>query len=75
VQDLGVQACTKHYIGNELEKNRDTVSANIDDRTMHELYLWPSADAVKANVASVICSYNKVNSTYVCENDKLMNGL
>ena len=38
MQDLGVQACTKHYIGNEQEKNRDTVSANIDDQTMHELY-------------------------------------
>ena len=75
MQELGVQACTKHFIGNEQEKNRDTVSANIDDRTMHELYLWPSADAVKASVASVVCSYNKVNSTYACENGKLMNGL
>ena len=75
MQDLGVQACTKHYIGNEQEKNRDTVSANIDDRMVHELYLWHSADAVNANVASVICSYNKVNSTYACENGKLMNGL
>lgn len=54
MQDLGVRACTKHYIGNEQEKSRDTVSANIDDRTMHELYFWPSADAVKANVASVM---------------------
>jgi beta-glucosidase len=75
MQDLGVRACTKHYIGNEQEKNWDTVSANIDDRTMHELYFWPSADAVKANVASVICSYNKVNSTCACENDELMNSL
>ena len=75
MQDLGVQACTIHYIDNEQEKNWDTVSANIDDRMMHELYLWPSADAVKANVASVMCSYNKVNSTYACKNDKLMNGL
>lgn len=75
MQDLGVQACAKHCIGDEQEKNRDTMSANIDDRTIHELYLWPFADAVQANVASVICSYNKVNSTYACENDKLMNGL
>lgn len=42
---------------------------------MHELYLWPFADAVKANVASVMCSYNKVNGTYACENDKALNGL
>lgn len=75
MQGPGIQACAKHYIGNEQEKNRDTMSANIDDGTMHELYLWPFADAVQANVASVMCSYKKVNSTYACENDKLMNGL
>jgi len=48
MQDLGVQACAKHCIGDEQEKNRDTMSANIDDRTIHELYLWPFADAVQA---------------------------
>ena len=75
MQGPGVQACAKHYIGNEQEKSRNTMSANIDDRTMHELYLWPFADAVQANVAPVMCSYNKANSTYACENDKLMSGL
>ena len=67
MQDAGVQACAKHYIGNEQEKNRDSMSSNIDDRTFHELYLWPFADAVKANVASVMCSYNKLNSSWACE--------
>jgi beta-glucosidase len=42
---------------------------------MHELYLWPFADAVRANVASVMCSYNKLNGTWACENDKVLNGL
>jgi beta-glucosidase len=51
------------------------MTSNVDDRTMHELYLWPFADAVKANVASVMCSYNKLNSTWACENDKVLNGL
>jgi beta-glucosidase len=51
------------------------MSSNIPDRVMHELYLWPFADAVKANVASVMCSYNKINGTWACENDKIMNGL
>lgn len=48
IQDAGVIACAKHYIGNEQEHFRQTVtgttdfaySANIDDKTMHELYLW-----------------------------------
>ncbi|KAJ5311995.1 hypothetical protein PENANT_c022G05922 [Penicillium antarcticum] len=81
-QALGVQACAKHFIGNEQETHRTSekikgvevagVSANIDDRTLHELYLWPFADAVKAGVASFMCSYNRVNMTYSCENAPLL---
>ncbi|KAH8883088.1 hypothetical protein GQ53DRAFT_811741 [Thozetella sp. PMI_491] len=75
MQSSGVQACAKHYIGNEQELNRETMSSNIDDRTIHELYLWPFADAVHANVASVMCSYNKLNNTYACENPRVLNTL
>ncbi|KAK4156122.1 beta-glucosidase cel3A [Chaetomidium leptoderma] len=75
IQGAGVQACAKHYIVNEQELNRETMSSNVDDRTMHELYLWPFADAVHSNVASVMCSYNKINGTWACENDHVQNGL
>ncbi|KAL4804162.1 glycoside hydrolase superfamily [Aspergillus unguis] len=75
MQGSGVQACAKHYILNEQELNRNTISSVADDRTMHELYLWPFYDAVKANVASVMCSYNKINGTWACENDAILNGL
>ncbi|KAH8649701.1 beta-D-glucoside glucohydrolase [Tricladium varicosporioides] len=75
MQSAGVQACAKHYVGNEQELNRDSQSANIDDRTNHELYLWPFADAIKANVTSVMCSYNKVNTTWTCESEKLLKGI
>jgi beta-glucosidase len=51
------------------------MSSNIDDRTLHELYMWPFADSIRANVAAIMCSYNKVNSTYACESDAVMNGL
>lgn len=57
-----VIACVKHYIGYEQETNRvpdgnnASYSSNIDDRTMHEVYLWPFADAVHAGVGSVMCS-------------------
>lgn len=71
----GVQPTVKHYIVNEQELNRETMSSNVDDRTMHELYLWPFADAVHANVASIMCSYNKINGTWACENDSILNGL
>ena len=81
-QAVGIQACAKHYIGNEQETHRTNsdadgvdvaaISANIDDRTLHELYLWPFADAVKAGVASFMCSYNRLNMTYTCENEPLL---
>lgn len=34
----------------------DPFSANLDDETLHELYLWPFADGVKAGVGSIMCS-------------------
>lgn len=85
-QGMGLQACVKHYIGNEQETQRnpstsdngttiDAVSANIDDRTMHELYLWPFANAVKSGASSVMCSYQRVNGSYSCQNSKTLNGL
>lgn len=61
MQGAGIQATAKHFILNEQELNREIMSSTVDDRTMHELYLWPFADAVHANVASVMCSYNKIN--------------
>lgn len=55
--------------------NISAISSNVDDRTIHELYLWPFADAVRAGVASVMCSYQRINGTYGCENSKLLNGI
>ncbi|OTB07246.1 glycoside hydrolase family 3 protein [Hypoxylon sp. CI-4A] len=88
IQDAGVIACAKHFIGNEQEHFRqvgeardngynisDTISSNIDDKTMHELYLWPFADAVRAGLGSIMCSYNQVNNSYACQNSKMLNGL
>ncbi|KAJ5573564.1 CAZyme family GH3 [Penicillium hispanicum] len=75
MQDSGVQACAKHWLGNEQEHSRETISSNIGDRAAHELYVWPFMNAVKANVASVMCSYNKVNETWACESDAILNGL
>lgn len=53
----------------------ESVSSNIDDKTMHELYLWPFADAVHAGSASVMCSYQRINNTYGCHNQKTQNDL
>ncbi|KAM0322964.1 hypothetical protein ACHAQA_009063 [Verticillium albo-atrum] len=85
IQSQGVQTSVKHYIGNEQEKMRSpadvngttvfSYSSNIDDQTMHELYLWPFYNAVKAGTASIMCSYNRLNSSYACQNSKTLNGL
>ncbi|KAJ5085986.1 hypothetical protein N7532_010757 [Penicillium argentinense] len=75
MQDSGVQACAKHWIGNEQEVNRDTISSEMADRQTHELYVWPFMNAVRADVASVMCSYNKVNGTWACESEAILNEL
>jgi beta-glucosidase len=86
LQSNGLQACAKHWIANEQETQRnptydvngtllqESVSSNVDDRTIHELYMWPFANAVRAGVASVMCSYNRINGTYSCQNSKSLNG-
>lgn len=57
------------------EVTQEAVSSNVDDRTLHELYLWPFANAVHAKVSSVMCSYNRINGSYACQNSKIQNGL
>lgn len=73
MQAVGVQATVKHYVANEQELNRETMSSNVDEKTMHELYLWPYYDAVHSGVAAAMCSYNKLDGTWACENDQVMN--
>ena len=40
IQSRGVIACAKHYILNEQEHYRNNIDSTVDDKTMHELYLW-----------------------------------
>ena len=42
---------------------------------MHELYLWPFQDAVRAGSVSIMCSYQRINNSYGCQNSKTLNGL
>ncbi|KAB5542385.1 glycosyl hydrolase family 3 N terminal domain-containing protein [Coniochaeta sp. 2T2.1] len=75
IQSRGVVACAKHYILNEQEHFRNSMDVRVDDRTMHEVYLWPFADAIRAGVGSVMCSYNKINGSWSCENEWTTNYL
>ncbi len=79
MRDSSLTWTVQHFIGNEQETLRrpyygvEATSANIDDKTLHELYAWPFMDGIKAGVGSIMCSYNRVNNTYACQNSKLMN--
>lgn len=72
IQSTGVQACAKHFMANIQEHFRFQYTAEIDDRTVHELYLWPYLRSFEANVSSVMCAYNQVNGTYSCQNPALL---
>ncbi|KAI9925170.1 hypothetical protein ASPWEDRAFT_120280 [Aspergillus wentii DTO 134E9] len=81
MQSAGAIATIKHFIGYEQEQHRMSsvvtqgYSSNIDDRTLHELYLWPFAEGVRAGVGSVMTAYNDVNRSSCSQNSKLINGI
>ncbi|WP_285349842.1 glycoside hydrolase family 3 C-terminal domain-containing protein [Pseudomonas sp. ME-P-057] len=69
IQAQGIQAAGKHFLANEQEANRHYVNIKADERTLRELYLPGFESLVKnANVASIMCGYNKINGDYACEN-------
>jgi beta-glucosidase len=74
IQGQGVIATAKHFIDNDQETNRTTISAVVDGRTQHEIYLPPFRACVDAGVGAVMCSYNRVSGTYACENPDAMSG-
>ena len=84
-QSEGVIGNVKHYAVNNqegtppgtiaggTEGSRQLVDVILDERTLREMYLPHFEAAVKeANVGSVMCSYNKVNGQYACENEHLL---
>ncbi|KAK7741998.1 hypothetical protein SLS53_004582 [Cytospora paraplurivora] len=81
IQSAGVIATPKHFLFNEQEYRRlpgdlgASISANVDDRTLHELYAFPFANALREGAGSVLCSYNRANQSYACQNSKLLNGI
>jgi beta-glucosidase len=73
LQGEGVGASLKHYAVNNQEHRRMDVSAELDERTLREVYLLAFEQVVKtANPWTVMASYNKVNGTYASENKYLL---
>lgn len=72
VQDLGVGAAAKHYVGNDSETNRTSVDVHVDERTLREVYLAPFEQAVvQGGVWVVMAAYNRVNGLTMTENPLL----
>ena len=74
IQSQNAIATVKHYAANSQEYDRTSVSANIDERTLHEIYLPAFEAAVQQGQAgAVMCSYNRINDVYACEQAELLN--
>ncbi|MGW0947792.1 beta-glucosidase [Streptomyces sp. NPDC002623] len=72
VQDGGVAATVKHFVGNDSETQRMTLDARIDERALRELYLTPFEHIVgEGRVWAVMAAYNGVNGHSMTESPLL----
>ncbi|MEW5869928.1 MAG: glycoside hydrolase family 3 C-terminal domain-containing protein [Chloroflexota bacterium] len=73
IQGKGVGTSLKHYAANNQEYQRFSISAEVDERTLREIYLPAFEKAVKqAKPWTVMCSYNKLNGAFASEHHYLL---
>jgi beta-glucosidase len=68
IQGRDVMAQAKHYIGYDTGGTDVTIAP----QALHEVYLAPFDDAVRAGVSSIMCSYNRINGPYACGNPETL---
>lgn len=73
IQSQGVAACLKHFAVNNQETDRQRVSAEVDRRTLFEIYLRAFQIALETEPAwAIMSSYNRINGVYASENPFLL---
>ncbi|MBV8959617.1 MAG: glycoside hydrolase family 3 protein, partial [Actinobacteria bacterium] len=73
VQSRGVGCCVKHFACNDQEHERMTISVDVDEQALREIYLPPFEAAVRrAGVWAVMSAYNKVRGRWCGENAELL---
>ena len=75
LQKYGVISCPKHYYMNSIENLRFSASANADEETLRDVYLYHFEECFRAGAGSVMSAYNKVNGTYCGENKEVFDHL
>jgi len=73
VQHDGVGACVKHFVCNDSEFERLSISSEVSERALRELYLVPFEAAVReADVRAVMSAYNRINGTHASSHAPLL---
>lgn len=73
LQEGGVGACVKHYACNDQEFKRFSISSEVRERALREIYLPPFRAAVQeAGTWTIMSAYNRINGTYASEHDYLL---
>ena len=73
IQDAGVIACLKHFVGNDQETYRKSSSSNIEKQALMDVYVEPFYRSIKeANLGSIMAGYNALNNIYCYENKYLL---
>lgn len=72
VQSEGMATTVKHFVGNDSEFERFTMSSEIPERALRELYLVPFESAVAAGTKAIMTGYNKVAGTWCSESPDLV---
>ena len=76
LQSRDVGASLKHFAANNQETDRMRVSADIDERTLHEIYLRAFRHVVmRAQPWTVMCSYNRINGVHAFADRTLLTGI